>query len=236
MKSFSWSYSKFKNYDVCPKRHYEVDLAKNFNESSEQLTWGNDVHHAFSAAILHRLGLPAVGTGRDRIDPAPLPDNMKDYKKWIDIVCAVQPGERVLVERKYAITRDFQPCDWFAGNAWFRGICDALSINGTFGSALDWKTGKLLHDSRQLMLMAQCIFVHHPELQRIKTRFVWLKDDCTTPEEFRRDAIMREWPPVLEQVKRMEEAARTLTYEPRPNKFCFRHCPVVSCPEHGKRH
>ncbi len=32
-KEWSWSYSKLKNYEVCPKRHYEVDVLKNYDDS-----------------------------------------------------------------------------------------------------------------------------------------------------------------------------------------------------------
>jgi hypothetical protein len=220
MKPFAWSYSKYKNFDACPKRHYEVDLAHNFNDSSEQLDWGNSVHDALKAAC----------TG------AYLPDGMKDYQKWVLKYAAPNLPGTLYVEQKYAITKDFQPCAWFDGRAWFRGICDLLRIDGPVALAVDWKTGKMLHDSRQLMLMSQCIFAHYPQVKRVKTEFVWLKEDACTPEVFNRATIMREWPPVLEQVKRMEEAARTLTYEPKPNRLCGRYCPVVSCPFHGKSH
>lgn len=220
-KLFSWSYSKYKNFDVCPKRHYEVDIAKNFVESSEQLTWGNEVHGAISKAC----------TGAQA-----LPDSMKDYQPWVQRYAAPGIAGELQVEKKYAITRDFQPTAWFGNSVWFRGVCDLLRIDGPVARAVDWKTGKLLHDSRQLMLMAQCIFVFNPHVKRIHTEFVWLKDDCTTTEVFNRDTIVREWPPVLEQVRQMEEAAKTMTYPPKPNRLCGRYCPVVSCVFHGKRH
>lgn len=236
-KGFTWSYSKAKNYDTCPKRHYEVDLAKNYTDSSEQLDWGNAVHKAIASAILAHAGLPAVGRGNDRVDPKPLPATMQDYQKWVNAaVGGRRPIEQLLVERKYAITKDFQPTGWFDGNVWFRGVCDLLALQGKVASALDWKTGKMTHDSRQLMLMSQCIFAHHPEIETVKSRFIWLKEDCTSPEVFHRDTIMREWPPVLALVKEMENAAATLNYPPKPGKLCNRHCPVSSCPFHGKRH
>lgn len=218
MKEWSWSYSKYKNYDTCPKRHYEVDVAKNFTDSSEQLEWGNQVHDCMRDAV----------TGK-----AKLPDSMRDYQKWVDQICS-GPG-KLLVEMKMAITKTFQPTSWFGNDAWFRGICDVARVDGPVAIARDYKTGKLLHDSRQLMLMSQCIFAHYPKVKRILTEFIWLKEDCSTPETFNRDTIMREWPPVLDHVKQMKHAADTLTYPPKPGKLCARHCPVTSCPYHGKR-
>lgn len=218
IKAFSWSYSKYKNYDVCPKRHYEVDIAKTYTDSTDQLIWGNEVHKALADALVKGI---------------PLPDSMKDYQHWVNDI-GVGPGE-IFVEQKLAITKDFQPTSWFANNVWFRGVCDVVRVWNSVGWARDWKTGKILHDSRQLMLMAQCLFAHHPKLRRIKTEFVWLKEDCVTVETFNRDTIHREWPPVLAHVKDMEQAAATVTYPPKPGKLCARFCPVQSCPYHGKR-
>lgn len=222
-KNFSWSYSKMKNYNVCPKRHYEVDIAKNFKDSTEALDWGNEVHAAIAGAIQGKV---------------PLPDSMKDYQKWVD-KSKPGPGETVHVELQLAMTKDFQPCSWKAWDvAWYRGVVDKLLIDptGTVGLARDWKTGKPQHDSRQLMLNSTVIFAHYPKLQTIATKFVWLKEGYETPEVFRRRDIAKEWPSVLDNVKHMEEAAKAANYPPKPGKLCARWCPVISCPYHGRRY
>lgn len=235
-KAFSWSYSKLKNYVTCPKRHYEVDLAKNYTEDTAQLKWGNEVHNSLAKAILHKAHLPAVGSGRDRVEPAPLPESMEDYQKWVDAVGVLKAGEKLHVECKYAVTKNFQPTGWFDGNVWYRAIADVLSINGNVAAMLDWKTGKVQHDSKQLMIAGQAMLAHHPQVDTIKTRFVWLKDDCTTFEKFERATIHKEWPSVLATVKEMENAAATMNYPPIPGRLCNSYCPVSSCPFHGKRH
>lgn len=238
VKNFSWSYSKYKNFDTCPKRHYEVDIAKNFADSSDQLDWGNEVHAKISGAILLKAGLPASGEGRDRVTPAPLPDSMKDYQMWVDLYAAPGLPGQIYVEQKYAMKKDFTPTGWSDwGGAWVRGIADVLRIDGPVARVVDWKTGKMLHDSRQLMINSQIIFAQHPQVRRIKTEFVWLKEnhiDAVTTETFDRATIHREWPPVLAQVKQMEDAARTMNYPPKPGRLCGRFCPVISCPHHGK--
>lgn len=236
-KPFSWSYSKAKNFVTCPHRHDEVDLKKNFTETSEALTWGNQVH-----AHMH----DAVNSG------IPLPAGEEEFQKWADemrsgkfngdeykeswIKHLAHPDRKLFVEQKYAITKDFQPCSYFAGNAWYRGICDVALLDPTctVGLARDWKTGTVKHDSRQLMLMTQCLFSHFPTLRRVKTEFVWLKDDCTTSETFDRGTIHREWPPILEIVREMEAASKTQTYPPKPSGLCRQWCPVSSCPFYKK--
>lgn len=237
-KLFSWSYSKVKNYVTCPKRHYEVDLQKNYTESSEALTWGNQVHDDMRDAV--NSGIP-------------LPAGEEEFQKWANEMRSgkfngdeyrepwlrhlAHPDRKLFVEQKYAITKDFQPCGWSEWNkAWYRGICDAVVMDPTCTVALarDWKTGAVKHDSRQLMLMTQCLFSHFPTLRKVKTEFVWLKDDCTTAETFDRATIHREWPPVLDIVKEMESAAKTLTYPAKPSGICRSWCPVSSCPFYKK--
>ena len=69
IKPFAWSFSRLKNFEVCPKRHYEIDLAKNIKEPlGEQLQWGNYVHDSL-----------AERCGKDR---KPLPADMQMYEPW----------------------------------------------------------------------------------------------------------------------------------------------------------
>lgn len=216
-KSFSWSFSKLKNFKTCAKRHYEVDIQKNFQDGSEQLVWGNEVHDALAKACAGKSSLPAT---------------MKDYQKWVDLV--QQGGGELRVEQKYAITADFQPTEFFSPRAWYRGIADVVRVDGPVALAIDWKTGQIKHDSIQLMLMASCIFAFYPRVQRVKTEFIWLKDDCHTDDTFDRATIRDEWIGVLEDVHQYETAVKTLSFPPNPGPLCRRHCPVLSCPFHGK--
>lgn len=227
-KEWSWSYSKLKNYEVCPRKHYEVDLAKTHAETQDNdpdsaLNWGNRVHAEFAKALKN-------GT--------PLPNEMKDFQKWIDRVRS-GPGA-MLVEQKYAITRDFQATTYFANNVWVRMIGDVVRLDQPFTDrhgnrvrlalVLDWKTGKILEDSVQLMLMAQALFSHFPDLTHVRSEFVWLKDDCTTPELLTRQEVADQWVGLLARVDDLETAHKTQTYPPKPGGLCKKYCPVASCP------
>lgn len=219
VKRFSWSYSKLKNYDGCPRRYDEVDLKKNYVEPVEPggpLDWGNRVHKAMAEAL----------TGN------PLPPEMVDYQLWIDRVLA-GPGT-LLVEQKYAITKDFKPTQWFAPNVWFRAIGDAVRIDEIVALILDWKTGKVINDPIQLMLTAQAIFAHFPDVQKVRSEYVWLQDGCTTHEIFDRSTIHTLWPPIFERVTRLEQSTETNNFPPKPSGLCKRHCPVKTCEFYGK--
>jgi len=220
-KEWSWSFSKLKNYEICPKRHYEVDIAKSTPDAGgEALEWGNAVHDTLRDVLR---------------DNAPLPASMADYAYWVD---RVRRGSgTLLVEQQYAITRMFEPTAYFAKNAWYRAKGDVVRINGNVGLVLDWKTGKVVDDEIagvQLVLMAQCLFSHFPELTHVRSSYVWLKDDCETPELYTREEIAAKWVTLLPRVQAMEKAAQDQNFPPKPGHLCKKWCPVASCPHHGK--
>lgn len=219
-KEWSWSYSKLKNFEVCPKRMYEVDINKSYVEPEDPdgpLAWGNRVHDALAKAI---------GKG------VPLPPEMTMYQGWVDRVMK-GPGS-LYVEQKYAITRQFQKTEYFAKDVWYRGVGDVVRIDRDLALVLDWKTGKILEDSVQLMLMSQCIFSHFPQVKYVRSEFVWLKDDCTSPELFTRQEVADQWVGLLDRVHGMEAASKALNYPPKPGRLCRSYCPVASCIFHKK--
>jgi hypothetical protein len=129
----------------------------------------------------------------------------------------------VLAEQQLAITKDFGPTEWFGRDAWYRGVADVIKIAGPVAAVLDWKTGKILEDGVQLALMAACVFAHHPQIQKIRTEFVWLKEgDAVTRADFSRDDMPKVWAGVLPRVQALEEAHKTANFPPKPGYLCRR--------------
>lgn len=218
MKAFAWSYTKLKNFESCPKRHWHVDIQKDVKEEeSEQLLWGNMLHKAAAKRL-------TVGTT--------LQPGMDKLEEWCQRLLT-GPGV-ILVEQKLAITKDFGPCEWFAKEAWYRGIADVLKIHGPVALAIDWKTGKIIEDAVQLALMAACIFAHHPDVQKIRTEFVWLKEGgVSSREDFDRNAMATVWRNLWPRIEALEHAHNTTSYPAKPGYLCRKWCPVTSCPHHG---
>lgn len=218
-KPFAWSYSKLKNFEVCPKRHWHIDIQKDVKEEdSDNLTWGNAVHKALANRV-------SKGT--------PLPDGMKGYEHWCERITS-GGNSTILVERKYAITSDFGPAEYFGRNAWYRGVADVLKLMPPVALAVDWKTGKILEDSVQLALMAACIFAHHPEIQKIRTEFIWLKDDASSRADFSRADMASMWRGLWPRIEQLRHAYETTSYPAKPGRLCKRWCPVTQCPHHGE--
>ena len=216
-KAFAWSYSKLKNFESCPKRYYNVDVAKVVKEEeSEQLQYGNALHKALAEAI----------SGK-----APLPKPYASFQSWVDKVTRTEG--KILVENQLAITQELGATEWFAKDAWYRGIADVIKIVGPVAVVIDWKTGKILEDGVQLALMAQCVFAHHSSIEKIRTEFVWLKEDATTRADFTRSDMHNVWAGLLPRVKHLEDAHGGANFPPKPGHLCRRWCPVSSCPHHG---
>lgn len=218
-KPFAWGYSKLKNYETCPKRHFHYDISKDVREpESDQLKDGNFVHDV----LAKRLGEKKI----------PLPPQVSELEKWALRVEAT-PGQ-ILVEQKYAILRDFSQCAWFDKKAWCRMIGDVVKLMGPVGLVIDWKTGKIVEDSVQLMLMAQGMFSAYPTLRMVRSEFVWLKEDATTRQDFKREEMAGHWAGLLPRVAILEQANQTMTYPAKPGYLCKRWCAVTACPHHGE--
>lgn len=218
-KEWAWSYSKLKNYEICPKRHFHIDIAKDVKEEeSEQLAYGNNLHTHLANYVSKNVMIP-------------VPYNTPINQKWADIIRDA-PGT-TLVEQKYAIRRDHTPCTYFDHQTWYRGIGDVVKLMGQVGLIIDWKTGKIVEDSVQLALMAQCMFSHYPELQAVRAEFIWLKEDATTRQNFHRADMIPFWNSMKGRVDTLENASKTMTYPPKPGYLCRKWCPVTGCPHQG---
>ena len=217
-KPFAWSYSKLKNFETCPKRHQQIDILKRFQEESEQLAWGGRVH----TAAAKRLGSPGI----------PLPKEMEAMlEPWCQKI--EQYGGKIYVEQKLAIKEDFSPCGYFDRGVWFRTVADVIQVRGDVALGVDWKTGKIIEDSVQLALLAQCIFSHHQDVRAIRTEFIWLKEDATTTEIFRRRDMPQLWKELAPRIAELRRAYETEVFPPHHNKLCRQWCPVTTCEFHG---
>lgn len=214
MNPLPHSHSALSDFKNCPKAYYHKRVAKDVPDPPNAAgQWGDYVHRCFEKYLKH-------GT--------PLPDDIpKRYKSYLD---RIQGGSgQMLVECKYAIDKDLQPCDWRSPDVWNRAIIDVLHINGENARMLDHKTGKYRPNTDQLKLCALHIFIHHPEVNSIKTGYFWLKDTKLTTETFTRDDIPWLWAVFLPLLRQYKQAFHTMTFNPKPSGLCNGWCPVTDC-------
>lgn len=215
----AWSFSSVEQYRNCPKQYQEVRILKNWKEAeTEERRWGNRVHEALRAALEH-------GT--------PLPAGMEVWQKIADQFRAVK-GE-LHAETQFALDENWKPVTWFSKQAWLRAIIDAAWLDGRVAKAIDWKTGKPKHGSDQLALFALVLFAVYPQVDEVRTKYVWLKNGTATGETFRREDIPRIWNLYATDIMRLENAHGSGVFPPKTSGLCSQWCPVVTCQYNGKR-
>lgn len=218
------SYSKIKNFRSCPKRHFHYDIAKDIlEERSEQLDYGDAVHLAMQNRIAKNI---------------PLPAQFADYEPIVlrFLKGADKPGAQILVEQKFAIDSNFQPCKFFDNKVvMYRAIADAIKIIGPVALNNDWKTGKVKDDPLQILTAAACIFAFHPQVQIIRNEYVWLEANPIqiTTVDLRREQLPQLWGDIMPEFETYREAIRTGTFPPKKNGLCRSYCNVMSCQFHG---
>jgi PD-(D/E)XK nuclease superfamily len=225
-KNFSWSYSRLKAFEDCPRRYHETQVKKAWpEEKSEMLEFGDAVHDAMATAL--RTG-------------EPLPTKFKIYQRWIDSLLETE-GE-LLIENdcQWAITRDFKPTAWFAKDVWLRCIADAVKLdyrNNPKPAALvvDWKAGKSANgDPIQLTLTSLMMFIQFPQIRSVRADFVWLQENDRTQQSLYRHEAADAWADLMPRVEKLQQATNANYFPPKPNRFCRSWCPVKSCEYHGR--
>ena len=218
-KLFPWSFTSWNDYGTCPRRFYEVRIAKNFREpESEHLIWGNSVHKAMELRVR---------------DSTPLPNNMQKFEPVARSIEAA-PGE-VFTEIELAVKVDLTPCGFWDRSGWVRGKGDVVIKNGDKAVALDYKTGKVKPNRPQLELMTALIFCKYPDVEVVFSGFVWLGQNAPpTRDKFERKDMMKLFDQFTPRLEEMIWSEQNDTWPAKPSGLCRAHCPVTTCPNNGK--
>jgi len=216
--------SDFKN---CPKAYYAKRVEKSVIDPPNDAGLAGDyTHKAFEAYLKDGTPLPAQYPLTIRDWPVGLKPPAA-YQSYLDNIAAL-PGE-LLVENRYAITKDLEPCEFLAPDVWCRAILDIIILDGEVARVLDHKTGKRKNDTRQLKLSALMVFLHHPEVMVVKTAYMWLKDGVRDSKTYVRAKEAELWAEFLPDLRQYKQAYKTVTFGPRPSGLCNGWCPVKTC-------
>lgn len=217
----AWSYSSLTAFETCPRRYQLTRLTKAVPEpQTEALTHGNEVHKALELAIS---------------GAAPLPEKYGSYTPIVTMAKG-SPGEKH-TELKFGLDQQLRPVDFFARTVWVRGVLDFVCVRTKTAVVLDWKTGKPKPDNDQMQLFAAASFSLFPGIETVRTGYAWLAYNKIDSDTFERGDASAIWNEFRGRHSRVELAAKTNTYPPKPSGLCRNHCPVPStmCEFSGKR-
>lgn len=212
-KPIQWSFSSLKDFVGCPKRYYEVKVAKNFETKiTHALTYGKEVHSAMEHYV------------RDGTD---LPVNYKRFQEMLDALLAI-PGQK-FCEYEMALLPDKTPCSFHDTKRWVRGIADLLVVDGETAYVVDYKTGSDKYpDLDQLKLMALMVFAHFPQVNKVKGALLFVLKNNLISEDYDRFQADTLWESFTHKVKRLELSFKNHDWPMNPTPLCG-FCPVKTC-------
>jgi len=221
----AWSYSSITLFDQCPKKYYHLRVAKDIKEpESEAMMYGKDVHLA--AENFMRDGTPVPGKYEYM---RPLLEKLKRI-----------PGER-FCELKMGLKKShgrLVACEFFDPDVWYRGIADLIIVNHETGEArvVDYKTGKSSQyaDTKQLALMAACVFARFPEVKTVKSALLFVVAADLVKSNYEVDSGYNIFAELDGTIVSRETAYETGVFNPKKNFSCKAWCPVLSCSHNGR--
>ena len=217
----AWSYSSIKTFDQCPKKYFHLKVVKDVKDiPGEAADYGTAVHEAAELFIK---------------DGTPIPEKFA-YMRPIVEPLAEKRGEKHTELRLGVRKTDtgYEPTTFFAKDVWWRGIVDLLIVDNRTAYMVDYKTGKSAKyaDMKQLDLMAGAIFVHFPEVQKIKSALAFVVSNEFPKKVHVREKLARYLSVFDDQLDQLETAMDNGIWNAKTGPLCG-WCPVKSC-EHYK--
>lgn len=219
----AWSYSSIKTFDQCPKKYFHLKILKDVkDEGNEASIYGNDAHEAAEHYIKH-------GT--------PIPDKFSIMRPVVETLAKFR-GEKH-TELKLGVRQTdtgFEPCDFFDPDVWYRGIVDLLITDGENAHMIDYKTGKNAKyaDMKQLDLMAGAVFVHFPQVMRVKSGLAYVVSNEFLPKTHVRTELTTYMSVFDRQLEQLEDAMDAGVFNAKSGPLCG-WCPVTTCEHHRPR-
>jgi CRISPR/Cas system-associated exonuclease Cas4 (RecB family) len=220
----AFSYSSLKTFETCPRKYEAEKVTKKVKfTDNEHTLYGKELHEAAEKFVRDGVELPLKFTFIK-----PLLDPLKNV-----------PGEK-FCEIKVGLKKEdgrLIACDFFDRECYFRGIADLFILNGAVGFLVDYKTSKNTRyaDSRQLALMAACLFAKFPDLKKIKAALIFVVPGELIKSSYTIERKFDIFGELHETITRMKVAHYSGIFNPSPNGLCGKWCGVTSCEHNGKR-
>lgn len=205
------SFSRLSTFEQCPAQFDYLYVSKRVaNQSNEHSDYGDRVHKILEAK------------GKGELDEATLTDEGRStLERWGPIVDKIigLPGDK-LYEHQMAVNRNLTPVGWFDSDVWIRSIADVLVVDGETAYCLDYKTGKVKENPTQLQLFAAMVFWHFPQVETVKTSFVWLKFDEVTNAKYERRFLGALWSALEPRFVKVQDVINLGVFDTKPSGLC----------------
>lgn len=154
-----------------------------------------------------------------------LPQEVAHYEPLCSSVERIASDGELFIEKELVLTDNLTPTTWWEADAWLRSKLDILVINGEIAVVMDWKTGKRNPDFFQMQIFAAQVFKHYPDVTRVKTSLVWLKDMAMDTEVYYRSDSNAVWAEIMKRIQRINDSLEYDNWPAKPSGLC-RYCPA----------
>ena len=213
----AWSYSSLKTFQQCPKKYYHLKVAKDIkDDGSEATIYGQEIHKAAEDFVK---------------DGTAIPEKFAFIKPVVEALNRIE-GEKH-TEIQLGVTNNggkLAPCGFFDKGVWYRGIADLLIINGDEGFLVDYKSSKNAKyaDLKQLDLLAAAVFLHYPEVTKLKSALLFVVSNEFVNKEHNSQHKLAYFEHVRYDLERLETAMKTGVWNAVSGPLCG-WCPVKTC-------
>lgn len=205
------SFSRLSTFETCEAQFDYLYVSKRVaNQSNEASDYGDRVHKVLEAY------------GKGTLDEATLSEEgQQTLKRWGGLVDKItsRPGNKYF-EHQMSVNRQLRPTGWFDADVWIRSIADVLIVDGDTAYCLDYKTGKVKDNPTQLQLFAAMVMWHFPEVQKVKTSFLWLKYDDATNATYERRFLDALWRAIEPRFTKVQDVIELGVYKAKPSGLC----------------
>jgi hypothetical protein len=215
----TYSYSSISKFLSCPQAFYRQYILKEVKyEQSEAAKWGSDCHDFIDCAV---KGTKEFSPRFEFLRP------IVEKLKTVD-------GE-VKTEYELSFKQGWVSTDWWSKEAILKGKADCTIFHPSEPRIhiKDWKFAKYKPESYTLEmdLFALLHFKKHPDIERIDTGLVWLKEPAPeTKKTYLRSQVIGLEDDIMGKIARIEEAIKTEEFQMKPSGLCHGYCSCKLCP------
>lgn len=222
IKILPYSYSSLTGFETCARKHHGERLTKQFARPFNKAADDGDTWHQQAEAYAKQ------GTAIPSSNP-----HATKMQQVIDELRLIGTGT-FHAELELAVRKDRTPCGWWDTDCYTRAKLDIAYITPTEAWSLDWKTGKADVFSTQLKHSALLLFLHYPTLQKVHTRYEWLKEGFQTKGTVHRDFFEEDWAKFEKRVAKYQKSQEQNNWPSKKGFLCKKYCGVTICEHYGK--
>jgi CRISPR/Cas system-associated exonuclease Cas4 (RecB family) len=219
-KIFPYSYSSLSSFETCPRKYYEERILKSTVRTENA-----------AAAAGTALHLQAENYANDS-----KPFEHKYAIQIMKVVDKLKSNTDVIMipEAEVAVTKDLKPTTFWAEDCYSRGKIDILALGKEEATIVDWKTGKSDVFSTQLKHNAVLVMANNPNIQRVYTKYEWLKEGYATESTIHRVFLEENWKKFEGRASKLEKAFTTNVWPEKKSGLCKNYCDVHTCSHNGQ--